>query len=51
MLGKFGVLISVVMAALISAPTAVAMPPDQCARWRSGRSDYQYCMANCLQGR
>jgi hypothetical protein len=50
MLRKLSVPFSVVMAALIFAPPAIAMPPDQCARWCSGRSDYYSCVANCLIG-
>jgi hypothetical protein len=50
MLRKLSVPFSVVMAALIFAPPAIAMPPDQCARWCSGRSDYYSCVANCVIG-
>lgn len=50
MLRKLAVPLSVVMAALIFSPLAIAMPPDQCPRWCSGRSDYYECLADCLRG-
>ena len=50
MLRTLSVPFSVVMAALIFAPSVIAMPPDQCARWCSGRSDYYSCVADCLHG-
>jgi hypothetical protein len=38
-----------IVAAIVLAAPAVAMPADQCARWCSGRSDYQRCMSSCLE--
>jgi hypothetical protein len=50
MWSKFAVPFAVFMAALIFAPLAVAMPADECARWCSGRSDYNSCLMDCLYG-
>lgn len=49
MLAKLAVPLSVALATLAFAPLAVAMPPDQCPRWCSGRSDYYECVADCIQ--
>jgi hypothetical protein len=48
-LPRFCVPFVTAVAAIIVAAPAVSIPADQCARWCSGRSDYQRCMSSCLE--
>ena len=49
MLAKFSVAFSIVVALLVFAPVAVAMPPSECLQMCAGRRNHSQCFAECLR--
>jgi hypothetical protein len=49
MIRRLTVALSVVVALLVFAPVAVAMPKNECARMCSDRRDYKSCVVECLK--